>query len=126
LLALANPSAGDLLNNGSVMIEGLAYDPAATTGSGIDRIELFLGDRDAGGLFLGSTEPGTSTNPLVAEPGSRLAQNGFAIRASVPGNVSGSQWLFAYAHSSVTGKDVIVAVPVMVGAPLSPTPRPAS
>jgi hypothetical protein len=126
LLVLSNPSAGDLLNAGTVIVEGVAYDPAATTGSGVDKVDLYLGDRDAGGLFLGSATPGASMNPLVTEAGSRLAQAGFSIRADVPGNISGGHTLFAYAHSSVTGKDAIVWIPVNVGTPPSPTPRPTT
>jgi hypothetical protein len=126
LLVLSNPSAGDLLNAGTVVIEGVAYDPAATSGAGVDTVDLFLGDRNAGGLFLGSGVPGASINPLVTEPGSRLAQTGFAIRAEVPATVSGSNTLFGYAHSSLTNKETIVTIPVNVGTPPSPTPRPAT
>jgi hypothetical protein len=126
LLVLSNPGAGDLLNAGTVVIEGIAYDPAATSGAGVDTVDLFLGDRNAGGLFLGSAVPGASINPLVTEPGSRLAQTGFAIRAEVPSTVSGSNTLFGYAHSSVTNKESIVSIPVNVGTPPSPTPRPTT
>ena len=125
LLVVSNPTAGDLLGSGDVVIQGLAYDPAATQGSGVDRVELFLGSRDSGGVFLGSGMPGTSSNPFVADQGSRLAQAGFAVRATVPTNLTGNTTLFAYAHSSVTGQEVVVSIPINVGAPPSPTPRPA-
>src|SRR5262249_18049266 len=65
VLQLANPASGAVLPIGDVVIEGLAYDPAATDGTGIDRVELFLESRDNGGLSLGSAVPGTNgvTNP---------------------------------------------------------------
>jgi len=126
LLVLSNPSSGDLLNAGTVIIEGVAYDPAATSGSGVDKVDIYLGDRDAGGLLLGSAVPGATINPLVVESGSPLAQAAFSVRADVPSNMSGSHVLFAYAHSSVTGKDSKVWVPVNVGTPPSPTPRPTT
>jgi hypothetical protein len=126
LLVLSNPSAGDLLNSGTVIIQGVAYDPAASSGAGIDKVDIYLGDRDTGGLLLGSAIPGETINPLVTESGSRLAQSAFSVRADVPSNMSGVHVLFAYAHSSITGKDSIVWVPVNVGTPASPTPRPTT
>src|SRR5579864_9080779 len=54
VLQLANPAPGDLLGSGDYIVSGTAYDPAAVTGAGISRVDLFLGSRDAGGLFLGS------------------------------------------------------------------------
>ena len=89
-------------------------------------MDIYLGDRDAGGLLRGSAVPGATINPLVVESGSPLAQAAFFVRADVPRNMSGSHVLFAYAHSSVTGKDSKVWVPVNVGTPPSPTPRPTT
>ena len=126
VLGLSNPSAGDLLNTGTVVISGIAYDPAATSGAGVDKVDLFLGNRDAGGLFLGTAMPGASINPLDADPSSRLALSGYAIRAEVPSSVNGSHTLYVYAHSSVANKEAIVSIPVNVGAPPSPTPRPTT
>jgi hypothetical protein len=86
---------------------------------------LFLAGRESGGVFLGSALPGGFNNPFVADPGSRLAVAGFAVRATVPTNLTGSNMLFAYAHSSLTGQEVVVSSPINVGAAPSPTPRPA-
>ena len=55
-LQLANPSAGDVLPTGDIIITGSAYDPAAMSGAGIDRVELFLDPRENGGLFIGSVD----------------------------------------------------------------------
>jgi hypothetical protein len=117
VLSLANPSAGDVLLNGDVIIEGTAFDPAATDGAGVDRVELFLDSRDAGGLSLGSGSPGAN--------GASSAR-AFHIKVTVPTNANGGHTFYAYAHSAVTGQETVVSVPLYVGTPPTPTPRPAS
>src|SRR6202040_3256628 len=57
-LSVGNPNPGDDLIPGDYFISGSAYDPAATSGAGITRVDFFLGERDQGGTFLGSAIPG--------------------------------------------------------------------
>jgi hypothetical protein len=110
VLSLANPSAGDLLSTGDVIIEGTAFDPSATDGAGIDRIDLFLDSRGSGGTSLGTGTP--------------EANHTFRIKASVPSNASGGHTFYVYARSSVTGQEAVASVPVFVGVAPTPTPRP--
>jgi hypothetical protein len=118
VLDLANPAPGAVLATGDVVIEGVAFDPAATDGTGIDRVEVFLDSRDSGGLSLGSAVPGENG---VANP------RAFRITADVPANTSGGHSIVAYAHSSVTGQEAVVTVSdVFFGAAPTPTPRPKS
>ena len=110
VLSLANPSAGDVLPNGDIIIEGAAFDPSATSGDGIDRVTVFLGNRDNGGTIVGTGTPG--------------ADHVFKIDAKIPANLSGSHDFFAYAHSSVTDQETAVEVtPVYVGVAPTPTPH---
>src|SRR5262245_746035 len=109
VLSLGNPSPRDLLPNGHLIISGTAYDPAAMSGSGIDRIEVFLDNRDEGGTFLGGAQP---TGPT------------FSVTVDVSNAANGGHTLYAYARSSVTGHEPVVSVPVFVGTPPTPTPRP--
>jgi hypothetical protein len=126
VLQLANPNANDTLLLGDYVISGLAYAPGATQGVGVDRVEFFLGSRDAGGTFLGSAVPGESAE-LNATPGSLLAAGGFVTKITVPSqNRGGTTTFFAYARNSVTGQETVVSVPVAVGAPPTPTPRPSA
>ena len=108
ILDLANPSAGDLLSPGDYVVSGVARDPAAASGDGIDRVELFVGSRDLGGTEVGSAVP---------------QQGVFAVTAKLPTNVSGGTSFFAYAHSAVTGQEASVSVPVFLGAAPTPTPH---
>src|SRR3977135_2083680 len=54
VLIVENPNPGDVLTPGSnVVIQGIAYDPTAASGIGVDRVSGYLGDRDTGGIFWG-------------------------------------------------------------------------
>jgi len=57
VLDLANPRAGDVLSTGDIVISGDAFVPSAAPLTGVSRVDLFLGARDNGGLFIGSTVP---------------------------------------------------------------------
>jgi hypothetical protein len=110
VLQLGNPNPGDVMPNGDVIIQGVAFDPSASQANGIDRVELFLDSRDQGGLPLGSGAPGSG--------------NAFKIKATLPSSANGGHNLVAYARSSVTGLETVESVPVFVGVAPTPTPRP--
>jgi hypothetical protein len=112
VLSLGNPNAGDVLQTGDLIIEGVAYDPSAPQGVGVDRVDLFLDNRDSGGLPLGSAAPADNRT--------------FKIKVTVPSMANGGHSFVAYAHSSVTGQETVVSVPIFVGVAPTPTPRPHS
>jgi hypothetical protein len=111
-VAVANPVPGDTLRVGGLDIQGKAFDPAASPeqGSGIDRLEVFLEDRDRGGLFLGDARLGLPNT--AAAPGSQFALAGWDVIVNLP---AGFHSIFVYARSAVTGKETAVQVPVKVG-----------
>ena len=112
VLSLGNPNAGDVLQTGDLIIEGVAYDPSAMEGVGVDRVDLFLDSRDSGGLPLGSAVPADNRT--------------FHAKVTVPSTANGGHTFVAYAHSSVTGQETVVSVPIFVGVAPTPTPRPHS
>ena len=115
VLSLANPNPGDVLSQGDYIVSGMALDPSATSGAGSDgiaHIDVFLGDRDNGGLFLGTASP--------------TGNGDFQIKTTLPSNTSGEQNFFAYAYSSVDGQETSVSVPVFIGPPPTPTPTSSS
>lgn len=122
VLSVANPSAGDDVLTGAYVISGVAYDPSAPGGTaGIERVDLFLGERDQGGTILGSAVPGdtASGNPRA-----------FSVQVTVPKLNRGVDFA-AYAISSVTGHETAVTFPVFVGVPTTsgaatPTPIPTT
>jgi hypothetical protein len=111
VLSLANPNPGDVLSAGDIIVSGQAFDPAANAGSGIARVDLFLGSRDNGGLFLGSTAPAEG-------PSGQL----FQLKATLPSSANGGRDFVAYAYSAVNGQQTSVSVPVFVGAAPPPPP----
>jgi len=122
VLDLANPSAGEVVLNGDYIVSGMAFDPNATEGSGISRVDLFLGNRDEGGLFLGEAVPGSS-DAMSSTAGTRLAQDGFQIKVTMPTGVSGGHNLYVYTMAT-SGQESVTTVPIYVGQPPAPTPRP--
>ena len=80
----------------------LAFDRAATAGTGIDRVSVFVDDRDAGGQLVGDA--------VLGQPNA----TGFTVTADLS-RMSGSHTLFVYARSSVTGHETVVSFPVIVG-----------
>ena len=115
-LQLANPNPGDVVLNGNYVIQGIAYDPSSDDGAGVSRVDLFLGNRDEGGLFLGEAVPSAD-----AIAGMRL-EDGFQLTVTLPNNANGGRNLFAYAITP-SGEETVVSVPIYVGVAPTPTPR---
>ncbi len=107
VLQLANPNPGDVLSQGDYIISGTAFDPASSDGAGVDRVDIFLGDRDSGGVLLASATP---------------SQRVFEVKATLPSTANGGREVVAYAYSSLTGQQTIESVPVFIGAAPTPTP----
>jgi len=102
VLSVGNPQPGDLVPRGRLVMQGLAFDRAASQGSGVDKVSVFLDDRDTGGQHLGDATLG---QPNAA---------GFTISADFS-RASGKHTLFAYARSSVTGREAVLSFPISVG-----------
>jgi hypothetical protein len=117
VLSVANPSAGGVLSVGDLIVEGQAFDPSASSGSGVDSVELFLDSRDSGGISIGSGVPGEN-----GAPNDRT----FVIKATIPSTANGGHDFVVYARSAATGEETIVSTPVFIGAAPTPTPRPKS
>jgi hypothetical protein len=100
MFEVGNPSPGDTVHVGGINIDGVAWDRAATQGSGIDRVDIFLDNRDAGGMVLGEGTPGQ--------------MNTWHAMVTLPSNQTGLHNLSFYAHSSVTGQEMLITVPVTI------------
>ena len=77
-----------------------AFDKTAQSGSGIDRVQIFLDSRDLGGVFLTGAMPGTN--------------NMWHAIVSLPTNQTGLHTLYFYAHSAATGQEAVVSIPVTI------------
>ena len=101
VLSVGNPQPNDSLPRGKYVMQGVAFDRAAGSGSGVDRVSVFVDDRDAGGQHVGDATLG---QPVA---------NGFSATVDLS-KLSGAHTLFVYARSSVTGKETVVNFPVTI------------
>jgi hypothetical protein len=101
VLSVGNPQPGDLLPRGKYVMQGQAFDRAATSGSGVDRVSAFVDDREAGGQFVGDAVLG------------QAAIDAFTLTADLS-RAFGKHTLFVYARSAVTGHETVVSFPVVI------------
>src|SRR5579859_4704031 len=100
VLSVGNPNPGDTVNTGAYVISGEAFDPASQSGAGISSVDLFLGERDQGGTFLGSAVPGNSSDPRA-----------WSVEVTIPTGFNRGVDFAAYAISSVSGAETAVTFP---------------
>lgn len=118
LLNLANPGAGDQVSAGDYVVSGVALDPVSCSATSVD---FFLGSRDSGGMYLGTTRPGSDPNNPA----------GFVKTVTFP-DVNRLDTFNAYASSASGAGVTTVSVPIRIGSPptttkpATPTPITAS
>lgn len=118
-IELENPSPGDTLLTGTqVVINGIAFDTGSTTGPGISSVSVYLGPRDAGGLFLGTATLG-QPNPNVPSS-SPYATAGWTLRTPALPAGNGGRTIDVYARSLVGNAEGTLEIPVFLNA--APTP----
>jgi hypothetical protein len=114
VIVVENPQPGASIFPGqSLVMNGIAYDVASTSGPGISSVTAYLGSRDAGGIFLGNGVLG-QPNPAVGSD-SPLATAGWTLRTSTLPTGSGARSVFVYARSSVSNKEASLEIPVFLG-----------
>ena len=115
-LEISNPTENAFLRRGRHIMTGQACDRSAKSGSGVDRVQVFIGPREAGGQasfvpggFLGNATLGL---PTLAGPCTGMAKAGWSLKTK---SLKKGTWtLFVYARSSVTGKETVQTVTVRV------------
>jgi hypothetical protein len=112
-LRLDNPHAGDVIPAGDYTVSGRAFD---TSGAAIDRVQLFLEDRNLGGVPIGEADvnPPANASPSVTQSSIGGAGDFSIVTDTSASNTDvGSHTLFAYARST-NGTEVSVAVPIVL------------
>jgi hypothetical protein len=112
-LVVANPSPGNMVTPGSLIMEGVAFDPSATQGVGVDRVSVFLENRDTGGEHLGDATLGLP-NTMTTEP-AQFGSAGWALTTPALKGLGDGYTLFVYARSGVTGAETVMQIPITVG-----------
>jgi hypothetical protein len=102
-----------MLATGAMTIEGVAYDPIATEGIGVDRVSVFLDDRDMGGMFLGDAKLGQPT--FIPTETAQFPTAGWMLVTPALKGTGDGHMLYVYAHSAVTGDETVLRIPVTIG-----------
>jgi hypothetical protein len=103
---LVAPAASEKVSRklDTYQIRGYAYDSTAGTGTGVDRVQVYMDEpRGQGGMFVGDAQFGGSTPSAAAQFGPRFAEAGYRIDIDPENFTAGNHHLFTYARSSVTG-----------------------
>ena len=117
---VANPGPGDTIHVGNLVIQGTAMDTAADSGNGIDAIDIFVGDRDQGGMIVGhgtfdvTQLTDTEGGGMVVGQTDDSAANTWNAEVTLPSNLTGSRTLWFYVHSAITGEEQTVSIPVTI------------
>jgi hypothetical protein len=97
IVVVDTPAAGSSVD-GRGVLRGWAADPAGASGSGVDRVEVYLDGERAGGNPLGSAAYGSPRPDVARNLGAgRFVQSGYALPLTLP---PGPHTLYVYAHSS--------------------------
>ena len=92
-------------------IRGYAYDPTATTGTGVDRVQVYMDEpRGQGGMLVGEAQFGGSTPSAAAQLGPRFAEAGYRVDIDPENFTAGNHHIFTYARSSVSGQETQAVV----------------
>jgi hypothetical protein len=123
ILVVTGPEPGAILSPDNVVVQGAAVDCHVDIGAGINRVSVFLGRRDAGGIFLGDAAL-RAPAPIPILPADQYAPgSGFVLRGQAPLKPGVVNELYIYARSELTNIETAVMLPV-VGAGMGPAPTP--
>ena len=81
-----------------------ALDSSASFLGGVDLVQAFVGQRDAGGTLVGTASFALSPT---------LAPGAWSLTASIPGDITGGRDLVVYGRSSVSGQEAFVSIPIL-------------
>ena len=92
----APPEGGAV--GGSTTVSGWALDAGAVSGTGVDRVQVYLN-----GVYRGDTVYGLSRPDIGAAYGARFAPSGYSYLLDLTVVAPGSHMIEVRAHSLVTG-----------------------
>jgi hypothetical protein len=118
IIVIEKPMTGENVKTSPVLytIMGYALDKNAAVnqgvqGTGIDLVEVYMdAEKDNGGTFVGNADLGFSDATAAANYGAQFQNAGWRLQFKPTNFHSGSQTMFAYAHSVVTNKENLATV----------------
>jgi hypothetical protein len=124
-LIVANPHPNDRVITGSLVMQGVAYDPDSADGPGIDRVSVRICGRD--GNHLGDAVLGLLSPVSVEKGDPRFANAGWKATILLKG-AGEVRSLCVSAVSSYDSEETVVRIPLTIGetppAPPGPKPEP--
>jgi hypothetical protein len=98
-------------------IKGYALDPSATSGAGIDHVDLYMDEmRGKGGtVFIGSAALGQDSPEAAAKYGPAFEQAGYQLDFKPTNFNVGDHHIYSYAVSSITGKEAMAVTGFTIG-----------
>jgi hypothetical protein len=112
IISIAQPTNGQILVTSSdATISGYALDKYATpgqgvAGSGVDRVEVYLGaSREGGGTFLGDAQLGFSDAAAASTYGPEFASAGWRLTFEPTHYDNNTYLLYVYARSAISGRE---------------------
>jgi hypothetical protein len=107
--SLDNPPAGATVT-GTVSVGGFAVDVAAATGTGVNRVQIFLN-----GEYKGDAVYGRTRSDIAGVYGSLFGPSGYDYQLNLSGVSAGPHTIEARARSSQTGTEASYTRVVTVG-----------
>ncbi|MBV9893734.1 MAG: hypothetical protein JO020_06180 [Chloroflexi bacterium] len=98
--------------SGVVQMSGWALDETATSGTGVDRVDVYLD-----GTPVASASYGLARPDVASGYGARFANAGWQASVDLTHAGAGAHQLDARAHSTVENNDTTYSVTVVVGSP---------
>jgi hypothetical protein len=126
IVVVTSPAPGATMSPDNVTVQGFAADCHVDVGAGINRVSVFLGGREAGGIFLGDAAL-RAPSPIPVLPADQYqANSGWVLKVQAPLKPGELNELFVYARSELTNIETAVKLPIMgAGGTPSPAPEPA-
>ena len=104
-VTIDSPNPGATITRGKFDVSGRA---TTSTGGAVDRIQVFVGNRDLGGVEVGEISAANSPSPVSGSTTltNSLNSNGtYHVVVDFPGQNLGVQTVFVYARSATSGKE---------------------
>jgi hypothetical protein len=121
IIVVTTPAAGATVPPaGDLTLQGVAVDCHVEVGAGINRVSAYLGQREAGGIYLGDAAL-RRPNPITVLPADQYGGvSGWILNAKAPLKAGELNDLFIYARSEMTQRETSVRLP-LIGAGSPPT-----
>jgi hypothetical protein len=120
-LVVFNPHPNDRVITGSLVMQGVAYDPDSADGPAIDAVSVSVCGRD--GRHLGDAVLGLPSGVSIQKGDPRFAKAGWKVTVPLKG-AGEIRSLCVTALGSIDGEETLVRIPITVGETPPPPPGP--